>query len=199
VASGAGQRIVERYGMTETVMNVSNPYEGERRAGTVGFALPGVEVRLAEGTDEILLRGPNVFDGYWDRPDATAASFVDGWFASGDVGSFDDDGHLRIVGRRKELIISGGYNVYPREVEDVVRAHPAVHDVAVVGVPDAQWGEAVVAFVEGEGATASDVHEISAFAAERLAPYKRPKRVHVVEALPRNALGKVVKADLSEA
>jgi malonyl-CoA/methylmalonyl-CoA synthetase len=199
VASGAGQRIVERYGMTETVMNVSNPYEGERRAGTVGFALPGVEVRLAEGTDEILLRGPNVFDGYWDRPDATAASFVDGWFASGDVGSFDDDGHLRIVGRRKELIISGGYNVYPREVEDVVRAHPAVHDVAVVGVPDAQWGEAVVAFVEGEGATASDVHEISAFAAERLAPYKRPKRIHVVEALPRNALGKVVKADLSEA
>lgn len=198
VATGAGHRIVERYGMTETVMNVSNPHDGERRPGTVGFALPGVEVRLAEGTDEILLRGPNVFDGYWERPAANAEAFVDGWFASGDVGAFDADGHLRIVGRRKELIISGGYNVYPREVEDVLRSHPAVHDAAVVGVADPQWGEAVVAFVEGD-LTGPAVAEVLAHAAERLAPYKRPKRLHVVAALPRNALGKVVKAELSEA
>lgn len=199
VAVGAGHRIIERYGMTETVMNVSNPHDGERRPGTVGFPLPGVEVRLAEGTGEILLRGPNVFGGYWERPDADAEAFDDGWFASGDVGSFDDDGHLRIVGRRKELIISGGYNVYPREVEDVLRSHPGVHDAAVVGAADPQWGEAVVAFVEADGASDEvDVAEVLAFAAERLAPYKRPKRIHVVEALPRNALGKVVKAELSE-
>ncbi|MEZ5178979.1 MAG: AMP-binding protein [Acidimicrobiales bacterium] len=198
VASGAGQRIVERYGMTETVMNVSNPYDGERRPGTVGFPLPGVEVRLAEATDEVLLRGPNVFDGYWERPDANAEAFVDGWFASGDVGSFDGDGYLRIVGRRKELIISGGYNVYPREVEDVLRSHPAVVDAAVVGVADPRWGEAVVAFVEGDGAGAQEVAAVLAHAAERLAPYKRPKRLHLVDALPRNALGKVVKAELTE-
>lgn len=197
VAAGAGQRIVERYGMTETVMNVSNPVDGERRPGTVGFALPGVEVRLAEDTDEILLRGPNVFGGYWERPEANAEAFLGGWFASGDVGSFDDDGYLRIVGRRKELTISGGYNVYPREVEDVLRSHPAVHDAAVVGVADPQWGEAVVAFVEGD-VVDSGVAEVLAFAADRLAPYKRPKRIHVVGSLPRNALGKVVKTDLSE-
>ena len=137
------------------------------------------------------------FDGYWERPAANAEAFVDGWFASGDVGAFDADGYLRIVGRRKELIISGGYNVYPREVEDVLRSHPAVHDAAVVGVADPQWGEAVVAFVEGD-LTGPAVAEVLAHAAERLAPYKRPKRLHVVAALPRNALGKVVKAELSE-
>lgn len=194
VAEQGGQRIVERYGMTETVMNVSNPYDGERRPGTVGFALPGVELRLDAETDEILLRGPNVFAGYWRRADATAESFTDGWFRTGDVGAVDADGYLSIVGRRKELIITGGYNVYPREVEDVLRAHAGVGDVAVVGVPDATWGEAVVAFVEGGDPSA----DLVAFAAEGLAPYKRPKRVHHVDALPRNALGKVTKADLRE-
>jgi len=194
VAEAAGQRIIERYGMTETVMNVSNPYDGDRRAGTVGLPLPGVHVRLAEGTDEILLRGPNVFGGYWERPEANAEAFTDGWFASGDVGAFDDDGYLSIVGRRKDLIISGGYNVYPREVEDVLRGAHGVIDVAVIGVADPQWGEAVVAFVEGDVDTAT----LLAYGAELLAPYKRPKRVHRVEALPRNALGKVVKGDLAE-
>ncbi|HRW38326.1 MAG TPA: AMP-binding protein, partial [Aquihabitans sp.] len=135
IAEATGQRLIERYGMTETVMNVSNPYDGERRPGTVGIPLPHVSLRLAPGTGEILLRGPNVFAGYWERPDATADSFVDRWFATGDVGAIDDDGYVRIVGRRKELIISGGYNVYPREVEDVLRRHPSVSDVAVIGLP----------------------------------------------------------------
>ena len=196
VAEQGGQRILERYGMTETLMNVSNPYDGDRRPGTVGLPLPGVELRLADGTDEILLRGPNVMPGYWERPDATAEAFDEqGWFRSGDVGAFDDAGYLRIVGRRKELIISGGYNVYPREVEDVLRTHPGVVDAAVVGFPDPTWGERVTAFVEArEGVSAS---ELLALSAEQLAPYKRPKQVLFVDALPRNALGKVVKARLS--
>ncbi|MCU1497528.1 MAG: AMP-binding protein [Acidimicrobiales bacterium] len=197
VAREGGQRIIERYGMTETVMNVSNPYAGDRRPGSVGLPLPGVEVRLVGGSDEIEVRGPNVFSGYRNRPEASAECFVDGWFRTGDVGAFDDEGYLRIVGRCKELIISGGYNVYPREVEDVLRLHPGVADVAVVGAPDAEWGEVVVAHVEGAGGVL-DQAALLAWAGERLAPYKRPKRVHVVAALPRNALGKVTKADLVE-
>jgi malonyl-CoA/methylmalonyl-CoA synthetase len=192
----AGLRVLERYGMTETIMNVSNPYDGERRAGTVGFPLPGVEVRLAEGSDEILLRGPNVFPGYWNREEATRDAFTaDGWFRSGDVGARDADGYLRIVGRAKELIISGGYNVYPREVEDVLLEHPAVAEVAVVGEPSDEWGETVVAVVVPE-AGQEDEDALLAFAAEQLAPYKRPRRVRYVSTLPRNALGKVVRGQL---
>ncbi|HWJ96587.1 MAG TPA: AMP-binding protein, partial [Acidimicrobiales bacterium] len=196
VAAETGHALLERYGMTETVILTSNPYDGDRRAGTVGRAIPGVGLRLAEATGEIEVRGPNVFSGYWQRPDANAASFRDGWFATGDVGSFDGDGYLRIVGRTKELIISGGSNVYPREVEDVLRTHPAVHDAAVVGVPHPEWGEQVVAAVEGSGSSA-DVEVLLALARSELAPYKRPKRIVFVEALPRNALGKVVKADVA--
>jgi malonyl-CoA/methylmalonyl-CoA synthetase len=196
LSTRAGVRVLERYGMTETIMNVSNPYEGERRAGTVGFPLPGVEVRLAVDTGEILLRGPNVFPGYWQRPAATAESFTDdGWFRSGDVGAEDPDGYLRIVGRAKELIISGGYNVYPREVEDVLLEHPGVREVAVVGEPSDEWGERVVAVVV-VAATPPDPDELLAFAAEQLAPYKRPRAVRFVDALPRNALGKVVRSEL---
>ena len=190
VASRSGQRIVERYGMTETLMNASNPYDGERRPGTVGLPLPGVEIRLAEGTDEVLLRGPNVLRSYWGQPPLPEQ----GWFASGDVGRFDD-GYLSIVGRLKELIISGGLNVYPREVEDVLRGHPGVLDVAVVGLPDAHWGEQVTAFVEGAGVGEA---ALLALAAEQLAPYKRPKRIVFVDALPRNALGKVTKQALRD-
>ena len=189
-------QVLERYGMTETVMNVSNPYDGERRAGTVGFPLPGVEVRLADGTDEILLRGPNVFPGYWRRPEASAGSFTDdGWFRSGDVGAFDDDGYLSIVGRAKELIISGGYNVYPREVEDVLLAHDSVREVAVVGEPSEEWGETVVAVVVPAG-DAADTDDLLAYAADQLAPYKRPRRVRFVTELPRNVLGKVLRNEL---
>lgn len=195
VAAVTGHAVIERYGMTETVMNVSTLYDGERRAGTVGVPLPGVELRLAADTDEICLRGPNVFRGYWQRPDATAEAFHDGWFATGDVGAFDPDGYLRIVGRSKELIISGGYNVYPREVEDVLRSHPGVGDVVVVGEPDPTWGERVVAVLEGTEATVEPA--LRALAAEQLAPYKRPKRYAFVDALPRNALGKVVRAEVT--
>jgi malonyl-CoA/methylmalonyl-CoA synthetase len=188
----SGQRVLERYGMTETVMLVSNPYEGDRRPGTVGLPLPGVELRLSPDKGEILVRGPNVFSGYRNRPEANEEAFSDdGWFHTGDLGALDEDGYLTIVGRAKELIISGGYNVYPREVEDVLRLHPAVVDAAVVGTPDPQWGEIVTAYVEMSSAV--EGAELTAFVGEHLAAYKRPRLVLVVEALPRNALGKVQK------
>jgi malonyl-CoA/methylmalonyl-CoA synthetase len=192
LAARSGQAVLERYGMTETVMLVSNPVDGERRPGTVGVPLPGVEVRLDPVTGEILVRGPNVFAGYWRRPEATADAFTDdGWFRTGDVGAWDEAGYLAIVGRAKELIITGGYNVYPREIEDVLRAHPGVVDVAVVGTPSAEWGEVVTAYVEpGPG---FDGAALAAWAGERLAPYKRPRLVHEVAALPRNAMGKVMR------
>jgi malonyl-CoA/methylmalonyl-CoA synthetase len=194
LAARAGQQVLERYGMTETVMNVSNPYEGERRPGSVGIPLPGVEVRLGEG-DEIQLRGPNVFQGYWERPEATAEAFTaDGWFRSGDIGAFDEDGYLRIGGRAKELIITGGYNVYPREVEDVLRTHPAVSDVAVAGLPSKEWGETVAAWVVAEDQLEAD--ELIAFARQHLAAFKCPREVRTVAELPRNALGKVLKHEL---
>jgi malonyl-CoA/methylmalonyl-CoA synthetase len=197
LAERGGQRVLERYGMTETLMIVSNPYDGERRAGSVGFPLPGVELRLAGGDEgEILLRGPNVFGGYWERREATAESFLEGWFRTGDLGSFDPDGYLRILGRSKELIITGGLNVYPREVEEVLLDHPDVAEVAVVGTPSDEWGELVTAYVVSTGD--QPVPEVLlAFAAERLAPFKRPRLVHFVDSLPRNALGKVVKHELT--
>jgi malonyl-CoA/methylmalonyl-CoA synthetase len=190
--AASGQRVLERYGMTETVMLVSNPYDGERRPGTVGFPLPGVQVRLAPERGEVLVRGPNVFSGYHHRPEATAEAFdSEGWFRTGDLGAFDDDGYLRLVGRAKELIISGGYNVYPREVEDVLRLHPAVADAAVVGRPDPQWGEVVTAWIEARAEVTPG--ELIAFVGEHLAAYKRPRVVRFVADLPRNALGKVQK------
>ena len=200
LAARAGQRIIERYGMTETVMNVSNPFDGDRRPGSVGLALPGVSVRLdgdaPGGVGEILLRGPNVFAGYWERPEANADAFDDdGWFRSGDLGRFDPDGYLRIVGRSKDLIITGGYNVYPRDVEEVLRGHPAVADVAVVGEPSSEWGETVTACVVRTDAAASP-EELIVYAGHHLAGYQRPRRVVFVDELPRNALGKVVKAEL---
>jgi malonyl-CoA/methylmalonyl-CoA synthetase len=197
--TGIGSPVIERYGMTETGMLVSNPYDGERRAGSVGLALPGVEVRLeerggaGEPAGEILVRGPNVFAGYLGGVGADAFT-ADGWFRTGDLGRADSDGYLRIVGRSKELIITGGFNVYPRDVEEVLRDHPGVADVAVVGVPDREWGERVVACIVA--ADAADAEELLAWAAERLAPYKRPRQVRFVDELPRNALGKVVRAAL---
>jgi len=197
LAEGSGQRVLERYGMTETGMNVSNPYAGERRPGTVGFPLPGVELRLAED-GEIQLRGRNVFTGYRGRPEATAAAFTaDGWFRTGDIGEHDPDGYLRLVGRARELIITGGLNVYPREVEDVLLEHPAVGEVAVAGLPDAEWGEVVAAWVVPSSAGAPpSADELAGFASERLARFKCPRRVVVVDALPRNALGKVLRHEL---
>jgi malonyl-CoA/methylmalonyl-CoA synthetase len=196
VSAAIGSAVLERYGMTETLMNASNPYAGSRRAGTVGFPLPGVEIQLgADG--EILVRGPNVFDGYWDRPSANADAFAhatDGgspWFRTGDVG-VDDHGYLVIRGRSKELIITGGFNVYPAEIEDALATHPRVAEVAVTGTPSDEWGEVVTAWIVADGQPPSR-DELAEFTAATLATYKRPKLVHVVAELPRNAMGKVVK------
>ena len=192
----SGARVLERYGMTETLMLVSNPYDGDRRPGSVGLPLPGVDLRLDPVSSEVQVRGPNVFAGYLDRPEANAEAFdADGFFHTGDVGEYDEAGYLRLVARLKELIISGGYNVYPREVEDALRLHPAVRDAAVVGAPDAEWGEVVTAYCETDGVVTPE--ELTRFVGDHLAFYKRPKRVTLVEELPRNALGKVVKGALT--
>ena len=186
-----GQHVLERYGMTETAMLVSNPYEGERRPGSVGFPLPGVEVRLEGDPAEIQVKGPNVFSGYWERPEENTEVFVDGWFRTGDLGAIDPEGYLSIVGRAKELIISGGFNVYPREVEEVISEYEPIRECAVVGIPDEEWGEVVVAFVVAEREIEDE--EIKIFVGERLAHYKRPRRTYTLETLPRNALGKIQK------
>ena len=186
--------MLERYGMTETVMLASNPYEGERRPGTVGRPLPGVDLRLDDASGEILVRGPNVFAGYLDLPDATAEAFTDGYFRTGDIGELDEAGYLRIVGRAKELIISGGYNVYPREVEDVLLSDPSVVDVAVAGTPSEEWGEVVTAYVVSDDEL--DVDRLVALAERELAPYKRPRLFHRLAVLPRNAMGKVQRDEL---
>jgi malonyl-CoA/methylmalonyl-CoA synthetase len=194
LADQTGQIPLERYGMSETVMLTGNPYEGERKPGTVGFALPGVEVRLADD-GEVQVRGPNVIDGYWERPEANAEAFTDdGWFRTGDLGEFDEDCYLTLVGRSKELIITGGYNVYPREVEEVLATHPGVREVAVVGRPSERWGEEVTAVVVADHEIPVD--ELREHAARQLAPYKVPKRIEFTDELPRNALGKLVRGEL---
>ena len=192
--------ILERYGMTETNMITSNPYDGARRAGTVGMPLPGVEVRIT-GPEGVLpqgeagaieVRGPNVFQGYWRLPEKTAEEFRDGWFVTGDMGAFDAEGYLSILGREKDLVITGGLNVYPAEVEAALDDLPGVAASAVIGVPHPDFGEAVVACVVGQ----VDPESVRAALRERLAAFKIPKRVMVVEDLPRNAMGKVQKAEL---
>ena len=193
LAERGGQEVIERYGMTETFMNLSNPYDAERRPGSVGLVLPGVESRLAD-SGEICVRGPNVLRSYWERPDATADAFRDGWFLTGDIGEFDQDGYLRIVGRSKDLIITGGYNVYPREIEEILAEHPAVAEAAVAGEPSDEWGETVVAYVVATEPVTQD--DLIAWCADRLAKYKRPRQVRFLDTLPRNALGKVVKSEL---
>jgi len=155
---------------------------------------PGGVVRLTAGPAEVAVRGPNVFAGYLNRPEATATAFDGPWFRTGDLGEIDADGYLHIVGRSKELIISGGFNVFPREVEDVIRGCPGVVDAAVVGVPDADWGELVVAFVVADGVTDE---ALSAWAGDRLVAYKRPRRWERIEAIPVNAMGKVQRDLLS--
>ena len=200
---------LERFGTTESGLDVSNPYDGPRIPGSVGMPLPGVEIAivddrgepLADGSEgEILARGPQVFHGYWRDDRASAESFrAGGWFRTGDVGRVDpSDARLWITGRLKELIITGGMNVYPREVEHVLEAHPSVARAAVVGVPSPRWGEEVVAFVVPAGAGGIDEHEIRSHARELLAPYKCPKAVHSTDELPVNAVGKVQRAELVE-
>ena len=192
IARASGQRLLERYGMTETLMLVSNPYDGERRPGSVGLPLPGVELRIEGERREIQVRGPNVFDGYWRRPEANAESFTaDGFFRTGDLGRIESDGYVTLDGRATELIISGGYNVYPREVEDVLRLHPAVADVAVVGEQSPEWGERVTAYAVARAPLELDA--LRRWVGDRLAPFKQPRALYCVETLPRNALGKVQK------
>lgn len=183
-----GHTILERYGMTETLMNISNPYVGERRPGTVGFPLPGVVARLVDG--EVQLKGPNVFAGYWRRPEATEAAFVDGWFKTGDIASRSADGYYTLQGRRSDLIISGGFNIYPREIEELLLEQPGVAEASVVGVPDRVRGEVPVAYIVGPGC---DHAGLEAVCRAKLASFKMPRAFVRVESLPRTALGKVQK------
>jgi malonyl-CoA/methylmalonyl-CoA synthetase len=194
-----GHAILERYGMTETGINTSNPYAGARIAGSVGLPLPGVEVRISDAEDDIGMievHGPNVFAGYWRNPEKTAAEFREGgWFITGDLGKIDAQGYVHIIGRGKDLIITGGYNVYPKEVEDAIDALPGVSESAVIGVPHDDFGEAVVAVVVGSGLDpAAMLSQLRA----SLAAYKLPKAIHIVDELPRNTMGKVQKTVLRE-
>ena len=191
-----GQPPIERYGITEGGIVVTNPYDGPRQPGRVGRPFPGVEVSLGEN-DEVLLKGGQVFKGYWRNPQATAEAFTaDGFFRTGDVGEIGQDGTLAIRGRLKELIISGGFNVYPREVELVLETHPGVEEVAVAGVPSEAWGEEVTAYVVPSKSNEFVEGELIAFARERLATYKCPRHVVVLDRLPRNAMGKVERSKL---
>ncbi|WP_308259027.1 class I adenylate-forming enzyme family protein [Pseudonocardia sp. H11422] len=206
VGAVLGQLPLERYGLTETGLDLSNPYDGPRVPGTVGIPLPGVEVRVITpagdpcpaGTDgEIVMRGPQVFRGYLDDEPATTASFSDGWFRTGDLGRWDrESGHLVISGRLKEIIITGGLNVAPREVELVLEEIPAVREAAVAGLPDERWGEQVTAWVVPQPGGDLDLEALHAHCRSRLAAFKCPKQVRVVSSLPRNALGKVVRGEL---
>jgi malonyl-CoA/methylmalonyl-CoA synthetase len=201
-----GHRILERYGMTETSMTTSNPYDGERRAGTVGFPLPDVSVRVVDPDGRILpqgeigileVKGPNVFKGYWNLPEKTAAEFrPGGWFITGDMSMIDADGYVHIVGRQKDLIIAGGLNIYPKEIEEVIDAVPGVVESAVVGVPHPDMGEAGVAVMVGKPGL--DVETVKAAVAEKLARFKHPRRYEIVTELPRNTMGKVQKSQLRE-
>ncbi|MDT8305929.1 MAG: AMP-binding protein [Anaerolineae bacterium] len=205
-----GHTLLERYGMSETGMLVSNPLHGERRAGSVGLPLPGVEVRIVHPQTEkplpdgqvgaVQVRGANVCKGYWRQPEKTAQAFTaDGWLRTGDLGLRAPDGYITLKGRSKDLIISGGYNVYPPEIELVLAAHPAVQACSVVGCPDPEWGERATAVIVPTPGSTPAADELIAFCRERLVSYKVPRTIHFVHDLPRNALGKVQKAQLRRA
>jgi malonyl-CoA/methylmalonyl-CoA synthetase len=201
-----GHTILERYGMTETGMNSSNPYDGERRGGTVGMPLPGVEVRVVDDADRALaagetghiqVRGPNVMPGYWKLPEKNKEEFTaDGYFRTGDLGKYDARGYLSIVGRAKDLVISGGYNVYPKEIELLLDELPGVRESAVFGVPHADFGEAVVAAIVLAPGAALTERGVIDHVKSQLANFKVPKRVVFLPELPRNAMGKVLKNEL---
>ncbi len=197
-------RILERYGMTETNMNTSNPYEGERRAGTVGFPLPDVELKITKSDSgealpegeigQIEVRGPNVFKGYWRMPDKTADELrQDGFFITGDLGQIDSDGYVHIVGRNKDLIISGGYNIYPKEIELVLDEQPGVLESAVIGLPHPDFGETVLGVVIPKVGQSPDLDKMMDAVSQSLARFKHPRRLVLLNELPRNAMGKVQK------
>ena len=203
-----GHTILERYGMTETGMLTSNPLNGERKGGTVGMPLPGVSVRVVDDAGKTLptgeigqiqVKGDNVLSGYWRLPEKNKEEFTaDGFFKTGDVGRFDTDGYVSIVGRSKDLVITGGYNVYPKEIELLIDELPGVAESAVIGVPHVDFGEAVTAVVVPKKGAALDEAAVIAALKNRLANFKVPKRVHFVDDLPRNAMGKVQKNMLRE-
>ena len=184
-----GHTILERYGMSETLMNTSNPYAGERRPGTVGAPMPGVSLRIVAG--EVQLRGPNIFAGYWRNAEATAKAFDDGWFRTGDMGELSEDGYLTLTGRKSDLIISGGFNIYPREIEELLLEQAGVAEAAVVGVNDPVRGEVPVAYIVMR--TECVVEALEATCRAKLASFKVPRAFVPVETLPRTALGKVQK------
>jgi malonyl-CoA/methylmalonyl-CoA synthetase len=199
-----GHRILERYGMTETNMNTSNPYDGERRAGTVGFPLPGVELKITDPASgetvangeigQIEVRGPNVFKGYWQMPEKTAEDLrADGFFITGDLGLIDQDGYVTIVGRNKDLIISGGYNIYPKEIELILDDQPGVLESAVIGVPHPDFGESVIGLLVAEPGATLSTDSIMATLGDQLARFKQPKKLIVMEEFPRNTMGKLQK------
>ena len=204
-----GAAILERYGMTETNMNTSNPYHGERQAGTVGMPLPGVEVRVAnKDTGEELaqgeigsveVRGPNVFKGYWQMPEKTKAEFRDdGFFITGDIGVMDEKNYLSIVGRSKDLIISGGFNVYPKEIELILDDVDGVYESAIIGVPHPDFGEGVLAIVVLNADKNLNEDDLKIMLKQKIAAYKQPKNIFFVDKLPRNTMGKVLKNDLRD-
>ena len=199
-----GHRILERYGMTETNMNTSNPFDGERRAGTVGFPLPGVELKITNPDNgeilpdgevgQIEVRGPNVFKGYWQMPEKTAAELREnGFFITGDLGKIDEDGYVHIVGRNKDLIISGGYNIYPKEIELVLDDQPGVLESAVIGVPHPDFGETVLGVIVLENGASPETDEMMEAVSKSLARFKHPRKLVVLDELPRNTMGKVQK------
>ncbi|MCX2698262.1 malonate--CoA ligase [Ochrobactrum chromiisoli] len=202
-AAMTGHHILERYGMTETNMNTSNPYDGERVAGTVGVPLPGVSLRITEPesgkpvpdgeTGMIEIKGPNVFQGYWHMQEKTASEFRDGFFITGDLGVIDARGYVHIVGRSKDLVISGGYNIYPKEVETEIDQLPGVFESAVIGVPHPEFGEGVTAVIVRKDGVTLEEEDVLFALNERLARYKQPKRILFVADLPRNTMGKVQK------
>lgn len=203
-----GVQIVQGYGLTEAAPNVLclPPEDARRKLGFAGMPYPHVDVALRDpetgalldgpAVGELVVRGPNVFAGYWRNPDATASAFADGWLLTGDVAERDAEGFYRIVGRIKDMVISGGENVYPAEIEDVLHDHPAVLEAAVVGVPDEQWGEACAAFVAPREGMTTTADELREHCRQRLARFKVPKSFAVVEALPRSSMGKVLKDEL---
>ncbi len=204
-----GHRILERYGMTETNMNTSNPYDGDRRAGTVGMPLPGVELKITDPstgdalpqgeTGSIEVRGANVFKGYWQMPEKTAEELrADGFFITGDLGRMDEDGYVSIVGRSKDLIISGGYNIYPKEIELFLDDQPGVLESAVIGVPHPDFGETVVGVLVAEPGQEIDLDAIAQSARGALAGFKQPRKLELASELPRNTMGKVQKNLLRE-
>lgn len=197
-----GHTILERYGMTETIMNVSNPYDGERRPGSIGLPLPNVRIKIikpdgapaaAGETGELWLQGPNVFAGYWRRPEASEAAFVDGWFKTGDIGVRSADGYFTLSGRKSDLIISGGFNIYPREIEEFLMEQPEIAEAAVAGEADRVRGEIPVAYIVWREGATHDAVALEARCREKLASFKIPRRFEAIEKLPRNALGKVQK------